>query len=216
MPDQIRVAIVDDQPLYREGVVHTISQIQGLELVGQGASAADACAIAREELPDLILLDISMPGGGLEAARAISDECPEVKIIMLTVSENEQDVLAALEVGARGYILKGVSGPDLVKTIISIYAGEAYVTPGLAARLLSMGQRRPQVTQLSDFAGASGLTSREEQILSLLAKGLTNREIAEQLELSEKTVKRYMTNVLQKLKVRNRVEAALAARKFVN
>jgi two-component system nitrate/nitrite response regulator NarL len=168
--------------------------------------------LAGELLPDVVLLDITLPGGGLNAACSITATSPVIKIIMLTASEAEEDVLAALKSGARGYILKGVSGRELVKIVRDVYAGEAYVTPSLAASLLS------EMTALRGPAPASdprdGLTERERGILEKVAAGLSNKEIASQLFLSEKTVKHYMTNILQKLHVRNRVEAALVAQKM--
>jgi two-component system, NarL family, nitrate/nitrite response regulator NarL len=214
MTDRIRVAVVDDHPIFREGVAFTIRSSQAFEIVAEGASADDAIRIAKDQLPDVILLDVSMPGGGIEAARVISTACPVVKVIMLTVSEQEEDVTQALEAGANGYILKGTSGTDLISTLQSVSRGESYVSPGLAARLLAVSMRN--VRQQARPAEQVDLTKREEQILELVARGLTNKEIANTLSISEKTVKHYMTNVMQKLQVRNRVEAVLALQKKTN
>jgi len=209
MGDRLRVGIIDDHPLFREGVVHTLRSARVLDVVGEGGTAEDALRIAKEELPDILLLDVSMPGGGIEAARLIARICPIVKMIMLTVSENEDDVAQALEAGAKGYVLKGTSGPELLKTMFAISRGESYVTPGLAARLLThaIRQEPPRQPALPE------LTEREAQILAQVARGLTNKEIARDLSLSEKTVKHHMTNVMQKLQVRNRVEAAMLFRR---
>lgn len=210
MSDRIQVVIVDDHPLFRDGVIQTLRAEPDIEIVGQATTAAEAVRLAGELLPDVILLDITIPGSGLNAARTIAATLPVTKIVMLTASETEEDVLAALKAGARGYILKGVSAHELVKIVRDVYAGEAYVTPTLAASLLSemkggwQGQR-PAANPLDE------LTERERQILEKVAAGLLNKEIAQQLSLSEKTVKHYMTNILQKLQVRNRVEAALLA-----
>jgi two-component system nitrate/nitrite response regulator NarL len=210
MSDRIQIVIVDDHPMFRAGVVQTLRAEPDIEIVGEAMTASEAERLAVELLPDVILLDITIPGGGLNAARAITASSPVTKIIMLTASEAEEDVLTALKAGARGYILKGVSGHDLIKIVRDVYAGEAYVTPTLAASLLSEmqnGERgQPQISSPLDE-----LTEREHQILEQVAAGLSNREIAQQLFLSEKTVKHYMTNILQKLQVRNRVEAALLA-----
>jgi DNA-binding NarL/FixJ family response regulator len=214
MSDRVRVAIVDDHPIFREGVAFTIRSSQAFEIVAEGACADEAVRIAKELLPDLILLDVSMPGGGIDAARAISAACPVVKVIMLTVSEQEEDVTQALEAGANGYILKGTSGTDLLTTLQSVSRGESYVSPGLAARLLAVSMRN--VRQQPRPSEQVDLTKREEQILELVARGLTNKEIANTLTISEKTVKHYMTNVMQKLQVRNRVEAVLALQKKTN
>lgn len=211
MTDRIRVAIIDDHPIFREGVAYTIRSSQAFDIVAEGECADDAIRIARDQLPDVMLLDVSMPGGGIEAARAIAAACPVVKVIMLTVSEHEEDVTQALEAGANGYILKGTSGPDLITTVQSVSRGESYVSPGLAARLLAVSMRKAR--QPSRDVDTVDLTKREEQILEQVARGLTNKEIANELAISEKTVKHYMTNVMQKLQVRNRVEAVLALQK---
>jgi two-component system, NarL family, nitrate/nitrite response regulator NarL len=210
-PEKLRIAIVDDHPLFREGVAATLNGMPDLEVIGQGGNAEQAIQLALDLLPDVLLLDISLPGGGIEATREIVRLCPYVKVIMLTASENEQHVSSALEAGARGYILKGIGVAELVRTIHAIHGGEHYVTPQLAARLLSIMKNTPSAPQA---AGAlPDLTKREEQILDGVAEGKTNKEIARVLNISEKTVKHYMTNIMHKLQVRNRVEAALVARK---
>ena len=210
MTDPIRVAVIDDHPLFREGVAHTIQRSGILEVIGEGATAEDAVRIAKAELPDIVLLDVNMPGGGVEAARAISNACPVVKIIMLTVSESEEHVHQAMEAGVRGYVLKGTSGLELVNTLRAVARGEYYVTPRLAARILALSTRPSEGSDSPD--AFPDLTKREEQILNRVARGLTNKEIAKDLQISEKTVKHYMTNIMQKLQVRNRVEAALLFR----
>jgi two-component system, NarL family, nitrate/nitrite response regulator NarL len=215
MTEKIRIAVIDDHPMLRAGVAHTLRAEPDFEVVGEGGSASDALRIARDELPDIMLLDVSLPGGGIEAAQAIASACPVVKVVMLTVLQNEESVSAALQAGARGYILKGISGPDFVRTVRDIDRGENYVSPSLAARLLAAAKSKNADRDL-DANPLSALTVREEQILSLVAEGLSNKEVGAQLKLSEKTVKYYMTNILQKLQVRNRVEAALLAQKRVN
>ena len=210
-PDPIRVAVIDDHPLFREGVAHTIHSSKVLAVVAEGACADDAIRIARDALPDIMLLDVSMPGGGIEAAQAISQVCPVVKTIMLTVSESEEHVAQALAAGARGYVLKGTSGPELINTVRAVSRGESYVSPGLAARLLTIAKRPP--TAVAQDGDLPELTKREEDILDHVARGMTNKEIARSLNISEKTVKHYMTNIMQKLHVRNRVEAVLAFQK---
>lgn len=212
--DAIRVVIIDDHPMFREGVRHSLASDPGILVVGEGASAEDALQLAQELLPDILLLDISMPGGGLNAVSRVAEACPVVRIGMLTVSESDDDVMQALKAGAGGYILKGVSSMELIRIVKSLQQGEMYVSPSLAARILSDSSSTESERNATDTHNAHGanLTAREEQILKLIAQGMSNREIGEALNIAEKTVKNYVTNVFQKLQVRNRVEAAIVAR----
>ncbi len=212
MSEKIQVVVIDDHPMFREGVVHALGSHPDIEIVGQGGSAEEALRLTRQLLPDIVLLDISIPGGGLNAAGAIAESFPVVKIVMLTASEEEDDVLAALKAGARGYVVKGVSGREMAGILRTAYAGDVYVTPTLAATLLmemagTQARLRPAAGPMDE------LTEREREILELVADGHSNREIGQRLFLTEKTVKHYMTNILAKLQVRNRVEAALLAHK---
>jgi two-component system, NarL family, nitrate/nitrite response regulator NarL len=210
MPGAIRIAVIDDHPMFREGAVQIFDCMDDIEVVAEGATAADAVRVADEFRPDVMLLDISLPGGGLEAAASIGRAFPSVRAVMLTASENELDVASALQVGARGYILKGSSGAEVIETVRAIFNGESYVAPSLAARLLiQMGKRAEVVANKP----GSDLTSREEEILSLVSRGMTNKEIANRLHLTERTVKHHMTSIMRKSKVRNRVEAMLMFRR---
>jgi two-component system, NarL family, nitrate/nitrite response regulator NarL len=210
MVDANAIVVVDDHPLYRSGVIRTLAEDGRFPVVGEGASADDAVALAEEHRPALALLDISMPGNGLEAVRRIRQACPRTRIIVLTVSEADDDIMEALDAGASAYVLKGVGAPELLAIVSRVAAGESYVSPGLAARLLVAMKSRGQPAPSAEAAPA--LTAREEQILKLVAEGLSNKEIGRKLDLQEKTVKYYMSTVFQKLDVRNRVEAALKAR----
>jgi DNA-binding NarL/FixJ family response regulator len=254
-PSPIRVVVVDDHPLFRQGVAQTLDAEPGMQVVDQGASADDALRLVRMHVPDVVLLDVTMPGGGLSAAAAIATTCPATKIAVLTVSEHEDDVTAALKAGARGYILKGVSARELVEVVRAVAGGEGYISPGLAASVLAQMARGDETSSHSGGAGGTGgaggaggeqhaalggrngadtgdgwqsagsaalrgearlieeLTDRERQILERVASGDSNKEIAYALHLSEKTVKHYMTSILQKLQARNRVEAALMAQR---
>jgi len=195
--------------MFREGVARTLSDLADCEIVAECSNADEALEAVCEHLPDIVLLDISMPGGGIEAARRIAAACPVVRILMLTVSESEGDVMDALDVGACGYILKGVGGNELADIVKTVHEGGVYVSPGLAARMLVEIKDHKSADPSDPFAE---LTAREEQILKQVSQGLSNKEVASALTLSEKTVKHYMTNILQKLQVRNRVEAAIKAR----
>jgi two-component system, NarL family, nitrate/nitrite response regulator NarL len=207
---KIRVVIVDDHTLFRDGLATIMAAETDFEVVGQGGSAADAIRLARALLPDIILLDIDMPGSGIAAARDIANDCPVTKIVILTSSEDDDHLSAALKAGTRAYILKGVPARELLRILRAVDAGESYVPPALAASLLvemlDPAHKAPEKP-------IDELTERERQILEGLAAGSSNKEIGQKLFLAEKTVKHYITNILQKLQVRNRVEAALLAQK---
>lgn len=203
--ETIRVAVVDDHPLMREGIVQSLRREPDLEIVAEGESAADAIQIAASLLPDVMLIDVNMPGSGLEALREISASCPAVATIIITVREDEETVGNALATGARGFMTKGATGSALAQTIRDVNGGAVYITPSLAARLLANNAKtnREKPPQFKD------LNERETQILRLIVKGMGNKQIGAELGLQEKTIKHYVTNLLQKLHVRNRVEAAL-------
>jgi two-component system, NarL family, nitrate/nitrite response regulator NarL len=206
MSDLIGVLVVDDHPLFRQGVVHSLGTESGLKVVGEAACGEEALTLACELLPDVVLLDISMPGwGGLVTAEKIAMACPAATIVMLTVSEDKDKLLAAFKAGARAYVLKGVAARELASVLRSAVAGEAYVSPSLASEMLVSLTRSKAPDPLQE------LTDREREILRLIGTGLTNREIGDRIFLSEKTIKHYVTNILQKLQVRSRVEAALLA-----
>ena len=214
MTDRIRIVVADDHPLFRGGVVRSLLEQGGFDVIAEAGTAAEALAAVEDALPDVVLLDISMPGSGLTAAAEIGRRFPAVGIVMLTVSEADEDLLAALKAGARGYVLKGVGAGELIDVVSAVARGGSYVTPTLAARVLAamQTQRRRAGEHAGETATAEDLSAREDEILRLVARGLSNKEIGRTLDLQEKTVKHYMTNILQKLQVRNRVEAALKAR----
>jgi DNA-binding NarL/FixJ family response regulator len=203
----IRIMVVDDHPLILDGLVATLSADEELEVVATAVDAPSAVRSASHHRPDLALLDVAMPGGGIEAARLIGEASPATRVVMLTSSENEDDLLAAMEAGARGYVLKGVAGRELRTILKSVHRGEVYVAPGLAYAMIK-GLTRPPAHDPIDQ-----LTIREREVLQLVAGGLSNAEIGGRLGLAEKTVKHYMTAILSKLEVGSRVEAALLAYK---
>lgn len=207
----VRIVVVDDHPLFREGVARSLSEEPDFRVEGVGVSSGDAVRLATELQPDILLLDLSMPGGGLSALPDILAAAPATRVVVLTVSEADEDVLTALRGGARGYVLKGVSAANLVEIVRGVLAGESYVAPSLAARILAE-MRDGEESDRDKAAPAnllSGLTRREEQILRLVADGNSNKEVARRLGLQEKTIKHHMTRILQKLHVRNRTEAAV-------
>ena len=205
----IRIILADDHPIFRNGLVHSIEEAGDFKVVGVGGSADDAVALAAKHRPDVALLDLSMPGTGISAAQRIAEARTAGAIAMLTVSEDSADVTAALQAGAAGYILKGVSALELRSILGKIAAGEAHISPGLAAQMLRIMQTaKPAKPALIDE-----LTKREEDILRGVAAGKSNKEIGRDLNVQEKTVKHYMTIILSKLQARNRVEAALIAQK---
>lgn len=213
MSDRIRVIVVDDHPLYRSGVVSTLREYPGIDVAGEGGSAADAIRLAGDLKPDVALLDISMPGGGLAAAAEIARASLPTRVIILTASEVDEDVIAALEAGAAGYTLKGVGGDDLAAIIRTVAAGGSYVAPTLAGRLLL--NARTAGRESSASLALSTLSARELDVARLLTGGKSNKEIAIVLGLQEKTIKHHMTQVLQKLRARNRVEAAMMMRDYL-
>ncbi len=207
MSDLISIIVVDDHPLFREGVVTTLVESGFFDVVAQAGNKEDAIALAEKHLPDLMLVDVSMPGGGIDTAHQIASRVPIVKVIMLTVSEQEQDVQAALKAQARGYVLKGVASDDLISILKDISRGDSYISPNLAVNLLMRSSEDAHKETVDDF----DLNDRERQILEKLAIGMSNRDIADDIHLSEKTVKHYMTNIMNKLHVSNRVQAAIKA-----
>ncbi|MGJ7515563.1 response regulator [Pseudomonas baetica] len=204
----IRIGIVDDHPLLREGVANTLKKRLDLHVVEQGANADDAREIAQRMLPDVMLMDVNMPGDVFAAVRFISTQLPDVKVLMLTVSESEDDAFSALEAGARGYVLKGISGPELVLAIRSVAKGETFITPEVANKLL--GNIKENGAEIQNLE----LSRREEQVIREVSAGLTNKEVATKLLISEQTVKNHMNSLMQKLHVRNRVEAVTALRRY--
>lgn len=212
MLEKVTLVVADDHPLYRAGVVRFLAEQPDFEVVGEGASADEAVSLVAAHSPDIVLLDISMPGGGLSAATRIAAAFPAVKVVMLTVSEHDQDVHEALQTGAKGYVLKGVGGAELVRMVREVAAGSSYVSPSLAAQLLK-SSGGPGAKSMSPSDKLAALTDREREILDHIAEGMSNKQVARALDLQEKTVKHHMTNILKKLGVRNRVEAAILAQR---
>jgi two-component system nitrate/nitrite response regulator NarL len=197
----ITVGIVDDHPLFREGVTRSLSEIKDFLVVGEGATSDDAAMIAADKHPDVMLVDVSMPGGGLNAIGEILKHSPSTKVLMLTASEEIDTLLGALQRGAMGYVLKGVGSRGLAEAIRTILKGARYVSPAMSAKVVDVS--------LDKEPSKNSLTPREREVMDLVGEGLSNKHIGLRLDLQEKTVKHHMTQILTKLGVSNRTEAAL-------
>jgi two-component system nitrate/nitrite response regulator NarL len=214
MRDVIRLVLADDHPIYRDGLVRSLEDAGGIQIVGVAKDGEEAALVVARERPDVVLLDVSMPkGGGIAALARIMQMDSPPRVAMLTASEADDDLMQAVKLGALGYILKGVGAEQLTDLVRELAEGRSYVSPGLAGRLL-IAMRRPQGPAAPPNPLAD-LSKREEDILKFVAQGKSNREVGEALDLQEKTVKHYMTSILQKLQVRNRVEAAMLARQYL-
>jgi two-component system NarL family response regulator len=206
-PDPITVLVVDDHALFRRGLEMVLEQEAGIEVVGQASDGAEAVAVAAETAPDIVLMDVRMPRrGGIEACTAIKDLVPSAKIIMLTISDEEGDLYDAVKAGATGYLLKEISIDEVASAIRSVYGGRSLISPSMAAKLLS---EFAAMTKRDHPAGvpAPRLTERELDVLKLVAKGRSNRDIAGELAISENTVKNHVRNILDKLHLHSRMAA---------
>lgn len=206
-----RVIIVDDHAIFRAGVVQTLRLMTDVEVVGEGASLNDAVMLAERHRPGAAFIDLYMPGGGVETVRRINQLLPDTRIIVLTVSEEDDDIVRAFEAGASAYMLKGISATDLVAAVSSVLSGESYVAPQLGMRLVSAIRSRG--AQANERRLLESLTQKEAATLQMVGDGLTNREIAARSGVQIKTVKFHVSNLLKKLGVRNRVELAIYSRK---
>lgn len=214
-----RILVVDDHPLFRQGLSMALSETEDLVVCGEGTCAQDAVDLSRDLKPDVVLLDLSMPGGGFTALEHISASQPAMRVAVLTASEDCDDVLKAMKLGARGYILKGVGGNALIDAVRDIARGAGHVAPTLGAAILSghngvdgrFDTNKPDADD-TNSGRLAHLTPREAHVLKMVAAGYSNKEIARQGGMQEKTVKHHVTRILQKLRVRNRTEAAMVLR----
>ena len=215
MNDLIRVLLVDDQTLMREGLRILLELEEDMTVVGEVGDGAAALAAYAELQPEVVLMDIRMPGmDGVEATWRLRQEWPQAKVIILTTFDDDEYVFEGLRAGAMGYLLKDVSGRELSQAIRTVAAGGALIEPSVARKVLSEFARLAPPARLPDAGLPEPLTEREQQVLALLAQGLTNKEIALRLSLAEGTVKNNITVILQKLGVHDRTQAALRARQL--
>ncbi len=207
---EIRVLIVDDHTLFRSGIKLLLQRQSGFEVVGEAGDGLEGVKRAKQLKPDIVLLDLHMPGvNGLEAISLLRDEVPQTEIIMLTVSEDAEDLLEALRAGARGYLLKNIETDCLVDSIRRAVNGESVMSSQMASKLAD-AMRAPQKRAISD-ASPEKLTPREREIIVMLAKGASNKEVARTLDLAESTVKIHVQGILRKLNLTSRVQAAVYA-----
>ena len=205
-----RVLVVDDHALFRKGVASLLRDAEGFTVVGEARDGREAVAKAQALTPDVVLMDIYMPGmDGLEAARRIKQALPSVRIIVLTVSEEDRDLFEALKAGAHAYLLKSVEPEELFRTLHGIVRGEAFLTPSMAAKLLEEFAR--QSGGGAGEASAARVSAREREVLELLTRGAVNKEIAAALRISENTVKNHLKSIMEKLHAENRVQVVAYA-----
>ncbi|MFP3879768.1 MAG: response regulator [Dehalococcoidia bacterium] len=202
--DQVTVLIADDHPLVREALYRALEVEEDMKLVGEASDGEEAVRLASELKPNVVVMDIVMPKvNGIEATRKIKDVAPDTAILILTAYDDEEYVLGLLDAGAAGYLLKSARGRDLVGAIRAIRAGESVLHPNIIARLL----KRATVTPVKDNKALGLLSDREAEVLRLVALGMSNKEVAEELFLSQRTVKAHLTSVFNKLNVASRSEA---------
>ncbi|MGD0374949.1 MAG: response regulator transcription factor [Streptosporangiaceae bacterium] len=213
-PEPIRTIIVDDHALFRRGLEMVLEEEPDIELVGQASDGAEAVEKAAESLPDVVLMDIRMPrSSGIEACRAMKEAAPSAKIIILTISDEEEDLFEAIRAGASGYLLKDIPLDEVAEAVRAVHGGQSLINPSMAGKLLTEfatlarrdGEARAQEVP------APKLTDREMQVLKLVARGMNNRDIAKELFISENTVKNHVRNILEKLQIHSRMEAVMVA-----
>jgi len=211
--DRIKVLVVDDHALFRRGIATVLANQEELEVVGEAVDGLEAIEKAKKIVPDVILMDLNMPNcSGLEATQALQTEMPQVNILVLTVSDKESDLFAAMKFGAKGYILKNTEPEELIHAIFHIARGGVIVSPLMATKLLTeFKDFRAGVEKESIEEAEAILSPREEEVLQLLAQGATNKEIADSLFISENTVKTHLRNIMEKLHLANRSQAAAYA-----
>jgi DNA-binding NarL/FixJ family response regulator len=208
--DPIRILIVDDHDPFREGLRAMLSSVPEMEVTGEAANGEDAIQKAARLQPDVILMDIQMPGtNGIEATRAIYQSSPHIGVIVLTMFEDDDSVFASMRAGARGYLLKGSDQAEILRAIRSVNRGEALFGPGIARRLINYFAHLNLPKGAQPFPE---LTEREREVLDLIAQGMSNTEIADKLVISHKTARNHVSNIFSKLQVADRAQAIIRAR----
>jgi two-component system, NarL family, nitrate/nitrite response regulator NarL len=212
LSDKVRILLVDDHNLFRSGVKALLSRQPDFEVIGEAADGLEGLKRAKQLRPDVVLLDVDMPGiGGRQAVKMLIEELPQVHVLMLTVSENADDLLECLKAGARGYLLKNIETDYLVDSIRRAARGEAVVAPRMTAKLVAGLQTGSRETVGAHAGEREKISPREREILVLLARGASNKEMARELSLAESTIKIHVQNILRKLNLSSRVQAAVYA-----
>ena len=212
--EPIRAMIVDDHALFRRGLEMVLEEEQDIELVGQASDGAEAVEKAAESLPDVVLMDIRMPrSSGIEACRAMKEAAPSAKIVILTISDEEEDLFEAIRAGASGYLLKDIPLDEVADAVRAVYGGQSLINPSMAGKLLTefATLARRDEEERAEEVPAPRLTEREMQVLKLVARGMNNRDIAKELFISENTGKNHVRNILEKLQIHSRMEAVMIA-----
>src|SRR5215469_9160005 len=212
--EPIRTMIVDDHALFRRGLEMVLDSEPDIELVGQASDGAEAVERAAEALPDIVLMDIRMPrSSGIEACRAMKAAAPSMKIVILTISDEEADLFEAIRAGASGYLLKDIPLDEVADTVRAVHGGQSLINPSMAGKLLTefATLAKRDDTEPAEELPAPRLTEREMQVLKLVARGMNNRDIAKELFISENTVKNHVRNILEKLQIHSRMEAVMVA-----
>jgi DNA-binding NarL/FixJ family response regulator len=210
MSEVLRVVVADDHPMVRYGIAAVLADVSEVELVGQAAEGAELLRLVADKEPDVVLTDLAMPGmTGVDAIRSLRSSHPTLPVLVLTMHADDETVFAALRAGARGYLIKGADGTELVRAIQSVAAGEAVYGAAVASRIVAFFTGAQKEYAAKAFPE---LTDRERSVLELLAAGMRNSAIAQRLGLSEKTVRNHVSAVLLKLQVPHRTAAALKAR----
>jgi two-component system response regulator DevR len=202
----LRLVVVDDHEVVRQGLVALLDRRNAFQVVGEAGTVEEAMTVVRRMRPDLVIMDVRLPdGSGIEACRDIRSEMPEVRIVILTSYPDEEAVLSAIIAGASGYLLKQIRGRDLVSAIEAVGRGESLLDPAVTEKVLERVRRIAAGSTTDELAS---LTSQEQKILALVAEGKTNKEIASEVFLSDKTVKNYVSSILSKLNLERRAQAA--------
>jgi len=214
VPEPIRTLIVDDHALFRRGLEMVLDSEPDIELVGEAGDGTEAVSKAGDTLPDVVLMDIRMPRTtGIEACRALKEVAPSAKIVMLTISDEEEDLFEAIRAGASGYLLKDIPLDEVAETVRAVYGGQSLINPSMAGKLLTefAALAKREAEEPPQEVPAPKLTDREIQVLRLVARGMNNRDIAKELFISENTVKNHVRNILEKLQIHSRMEAVMVA-----